>query len=90
MEKDMKKTYVSIWATLAVITAAELGITYTGFSKALQTMTIAGLSVAKALLVIGFFMHMLHEPRQLKYMAIASLAMGALLAFFLIAPHASL
>jgi len=88
--KDMKKTYVSIWVALAAITGLELAITYTGLSKALQTMAIAGLSVAKALMVIAFFMHMLHEPKQLKYMALASLALGTILAFFLIAPHASL
>lgn len=90
MKKGMKKTYMGVWAALAAITAVELGITYTGLPKAIQTSVIAGFSVIKALLVVGFFMHMLHEPKQLKYMAAASLALGAILAFFLIAPHASL
>ncbi len=87
--QDMRRTYITVWGALAIVTFIELGVTYTGLSKAMQTIAIGTLSVLKASLVIAFFMHMLHEPKQLKYVGIVSLAIAALIVVFLVAPHGS-
>ncbi len=71
--------YMAIWATLAVLTAIEVGVAFLGFSRSVTVLALLGMAVWKALLVAFYFMHLKYEPRALRIMVAAPLIPAALL-----------
>lgn len=69
-------TFLKVGAVLAVLTAVEFGIIYlTGF-KALVVAVLFILSIAKFILVAGYFMHLKFDGQLLRW----TFTVGALLA----------
>ena len=71
--------YMAIWATLAVLTAIEVGVAFLGFSRSVTVLALLGMAVWKALLVAFYFMHLKYEPKALRIMVAAPLIPAALL-----------
>ncbi len=55
--------YLLVFASLAVLTAIEVGITYVPALKAVATPILLALSFFKAMLVILYFMHLRFDSR---------------------------
>ncbi len=73
-DKGHRRPYIAVFATLAILTLIEVqtpGIT-TMARNQVVAMLVA-LSVAKATLVVLYYMHLRYEPRQL-----AAIPLGAL------------
>ena len=68
-----KAQFFWVWGALLVMTAIEVYLTYQNL-KPLQMLTILmGLSVVKAALIIGFFMHLKYEISRMKWLTMGSL-----------------
>ena len=63
IEKHEKRPYLWVFLWLGVLTAIEVGITYTGLPKLFQIILLAGFAVAKAALVALFYMHLRYDFR---------------------------
>jgi caa(3)-type oxidase subunit IV len=73
------RRYVAIFAVLAAITLVEIGLTRTSIAPALTTGLFLAFSLAKASLVVMFFMHLRDDSRV--YAAILLLPVVLVLAF---------
>lgn len=60
-----RKHYLLIWLALAVLTGVEIGVATAGLSKLVVVISLLSLSLWKALLVAGWFMHLRFENRWL-------------------------
>ena len=58
-----KRPYLWVFLWLGVLTAIEVGITYSGLPKLFQIILLAGFAVAKAALVALFYMHLRYDFR---------------------------
>ncbi len=58
-----KRPYLWVFLWLGVLTAVEIGITYTGLPKLIQIILLAGLAGAKVSLVALFYMHLRYDKR---------------------------
>jgi cytochrome c oxidase subunit IV len=58
-----KRPYLWVFLWLGVLTAIEVGVTYTGLPKLFQIILLAGFAVAKAALVALFYMHLRYDFR---------------------------
>jgi cytochrome c oxidase subunit 4 len=64
-----KAQFFWVWGALLVLTAIEVYLTY----KNMQTLAILmGLSLIKAALIIGFFMHLRYEISRMKWITMCS------------------
>jgi caa(3)-type oxidase subunit IV len=62
-----RRTYLDVFVVLVVLTAAELGLVYVpGISGRSMVVGLVLLALAKAALVLLFFMHLSGESRALK------------------------
>jgi cytochrome c oxidase subunit IV len=52
------RTYVAIYGWLILLTGMEVGVVYLGWSKIATVTALLGTSLAKALLIALFFMHL--------------------------------
>lgn len=68
-----EKTYIQIAAILAIITAVEVAIYYIPALEGILVPALIALSVAKFLMVIGYFMHLKDDHRMLGGIFIAAL-----------------
>jgi caa(3)-type oxidase subunit IV len=73
------RRYVAIFAVLAAITLVEIGMTRASIAPALTTGLFLAFSLAKASLVVMFFMHLRDDSRV--YAAILLLPLVLVLAF---------
>lgn len=55
------KTFATVWISLVVLTAIEVFLGYVQLNPGLMLMLLIGLSVVKAALIIGYFMHLRYE-----------------------------
>ncbi len=70
--------YVAIWIALLVLLGVSVAAGYAG-QKALATALVFGIAAVKAILVIGYYMHLRFEPRWvLMALVSALLLIGAL------------
>ena len=70
-----KAQFFWVWGALLVMTAIEVYLTYQNM-KPLRMLTILmGLSILKAALIIGFFMHLKYEVSRMKWLTMGSLVM---------------
>lgn len=76
--------YYWVWGGLLILTAIEVWLAYMQLALATMLALLLGLSVAKAALIIGYFMHLKFETRRMKWVLMSALVICLLLmsAFF--------
>jgi cytochrome c oxidase subunit IV len=67
------QTYVRVALILAIITAIEVAIWYLEAVRAILVPALLILSLAKFLMVVGFFMHLKYDSRLYRFMFFAGL-----------------
>ena len=68
-----KSQFFVVWAALLVMTAIEVYLTYQNMQPVRMLTILMGLSLIKAALIIGYFMHMKYEVSQMKWLTMCSL-----------------
>jgi caa(3)-type oxidase subunit IV len=80
-----RRPYLLVFAALVVLTVAELGVVYVpGISRGLLVAALVLLALAKAGLVLLYFMHLAGETRVLKLSVLLPFTLPAGYAFVLI------
>lgn len=76
------KLYAVIYVVLFVMATAQVLVEFAGLSYWLGFWLILALSAVKALLVAGYYQHLLFEPRSITYLMVTGLvaALGLTLA----------
>ncbi len=81
------RTYLVTWFWLLVITVLEVAIVLVRVPKALLAISLVTLSLMKAALIMGYFMHLRYERLSLVYAVVLPLFLAVVL-FFGLAPDA--
>jgi caa(3)-type oxidase subunit IV len=68
-----KGQFFWVWGALLVMTAIEVYLTYQNMQPVRMLTILMGLSLIKAGLIIGYFMHMKFEISRMKWLTMASL-----------------
>lgn len=68
-----KAQFFWVWGVLLVITAIEVYLTYQNMQPVRMLTILMGLSLVKAALIIGYFMHMKYEMSRMKWLTMCSL-----------------
>ena len=55
------KVFLTVWVGLVVLTAIEVWLGYVQLSPVLMLVSLLGLSIVKAAMIIGYFMHLRYE-----------------------------
>src|ERR1700676_2055463 len=61
-----------VWAALLVMTAVEVYLTYQRMQPVKMLTILMGLSLIKAALIIGYFMHLKYEVSRMKWLTMCS------------------
>lgn len=61
-----------VWGALLILTGIEVYLTYQNLQPATMLTILMGLSLIKAALIIGFFMHLRYEVSLMKWMTMCS------------------
>jgi caa(3)-type oxidase subunit IV len=79
-----KGQFFWVWGALLVMTAIEVYLTYQNMQPVRMLTILMGLSLVKAGLIIGYFMHMKFEISRMKWLTMASLVvcMALMMIFF--------
>ena len=75
--------YTVVFIALAIITALELAIAEIGLPGAVGIPLLVGLSIAKAVMVVMFYMHLRDDSRIFTYSLVVPLLMAVLITGFL-------
>jgi cytochrome c oxidase subunit 4 len=62
-----------VWAALLIMTGVEVYLTYQNMPAVRMLTILMGLSLIKAALIIGYFMHMKYEVSRMKWLTMCSL-----------------
>ncbi len=68
-----KGQFFYVWIALLIMTAIEVYLTYQNMQPVRMLTILMGLSLIKAGLIIGYFMHMKFEVSRMKWLTMASL-----------------
>jgi cytochrome c oxidase subunit IV len=68
-----KSQFLWVWIALLIITAIEVYLTYQNMPPGRMLTILMGLSLVKAALIIGYFMHMKYEISRMKWLTMCSL-----------------
>lgn len=68
-----KAQFFYVWIALLIMTAIEVYLTYQNMQPVRMLTILMGLSLLKAGLIIGYFMHMKFEVSRMKWLTMASL-----------------
>ena len=68
-----KGQFLWVWAALLVMTGIEVYLTYQNMPAVRMLTILMGLSLIKAALIIGYFMHMKYEVSRMKWLTMCSL-----------------
>ena len=68
-----KSQFFWVWAALLAMTAIEVYLTYQHMQPKSMLTILMGLSLIKAALIIGYFMHLKYEVSRMKWLTMASL-----------------
>jgi cytochrome c oxidase subunit IV len=68
-----KTQFFWVWGVLLVITAIEVYLGYQNMEPVRMLSILMGLSIIKAGLIIGYFMHMKFEVSRMKWLTMCSL-----------------
>jgi cytochrome c oxidase subunit 4 len=79
-----ERRYLQVFFWLGLLTAFELGVIYLPLSKVAIGGLLVLLALAKAALVAGYYMHLVHEKRTLAYIALTPLVLCVFLVFMLL------
>ena len=67
-----KAQFFWVWGALLVMTAIEVYLTYQNMEPVRMLTILMGLSLVKAALIIGFFMHLRYEISRMKWITMCS------------------
>jgi cytochrome c oxidase subunit 4 len=67
-----KAQFFWVWGALLVMTAIEVYLTYQNLQPVRMLTILMGLSLIKAALIIGFFMHLKYEISRMKLLTMCS------------------
>jgi cytochrome c oxidase subunit 4 len=67
-----KALFFWVWGALLVMTAIEVYLTYQNMEPRRMLTILMGLSLIKAALIIGFFMHLRYEVSRMKWLTMCS------------------
>lgn len=67
-----KAQFFWVWAALLIMTAIEVYLTYQNMPPVKMLTILMGLSLIKAALIIGFFMHLRYEVSRMKWLTMCS------------------
>ncbi|HYL87060.1 MAG TPA: cytochrome C oxidase subunit IV family protein [Candidatus Angelobacter sp.] len=67
-----KAQFFWVWGALLVLTAIEVYLTYQNMQPMTMLTILMGLSLIKAALIIGFFMHLRYEVSLMKWLTMCS------------------
>ncbi len=67
-----KAQFYWVWAALLIMTAIEVYLTYQNMQPVKMLTILMGLSLIKAALIIGFFMHLRYEVSRMKWLTMCS------------------
>ncbi len=70
-----KAQFFYVWIALLIMTAIEVYLTYQNMEPIRMLSILMGLSLIKAALIIGYFMHMKFEVSRMKWLTMASLVL---------------
>ena len=76
------RIYWVIGAILAVVTAAEVSVTFIGLEKLIEIVILLILSVAKGSLIVMFFMHLRGDAGIFKFVFIAPFILAVSMGIF--------
>src|ERR1700739_4134543 len=84
-----KAQFFYVWIALLIMTATEVYLTYQNMQPVRLLTILMGLSLIKAALIIGYFMHMKFEVSRMKWLTMASLVvcLALMMIFFPDAPR---
>ena len=68
-----KALFFWVWGALLLMTAIEVFLTYQNMQPVRMLTILMGLSLVKAALIIGYFMHMKYEVSRMKWLTMCSL-----------------
>jgi caa(3)-type oxidase subunit IV len=88
MPAASRRKYLVIFLILTVLTALEIGVTYTGLDKKTLVWLLVGMALCKAGLVGFYYMHLGSETRGLQLSVIIPLSIPAIYALILMAETA--
>jgi caa(3)-type oxidase subunit IV len=73
-----------VWGILLVLTAVEVYLGYQNMEPKRMLVILMGLSLVKATLIIGYFMHMKYEVSRMKWLTMCSLVfcLAMMMVFF--------
>jgi caa(3)-type oxidase subunit IV len=73
-----------VWGGLLVLTAVEVYLGYQNMEPKRMLTILMGLSLVKATLIIGYFMHMKYEVSSMKWLTMCSLVfcLAMMMVFF--------
>jgi cytochrome c oxidase subunit 4 len=67
-----KAQFLWVWVALLVMTAFEVYLTYQNMAPVKMLTILMGLSLIKAALIIGFFMHLRYEISRMKWITMCA------------------
>src|SRR5437763_13509397 len=67
-----KALFFWVWGALLVMTAIEVYLTYQNMEPIKMLTILMGLSLIKAALIIGFFMHLRYEISRMKWITMSA------------------
>jgi cytochrome c oxidase subunit IV len=79
-----KGQFFWVWGILLVITAIEVYLGYQNMEPARMLTILMGLSLVKAAMIIGYFMHMKFEVSRMKWVTMSALVfcLAMMMVFF--------
>ena len=83
-----KAQFFWVWGALLVMTAIEVYLTYQNMKPVRMLTILMGLSIVKAALIIGFFMHLKYEVSRMKWLTMSSLVVCLILMSIFFFPDA--
>ena len=75
-----RPNYMLVFVFLGLLTAVEVGVTFSGLVKSVQVPLLIALAIAKATLVGMYYMHLRFEGRLLRFIAVGPLLLAIILA----------
>jgi caa(3)-type oxidase subunit IV len=67
-----KSLFFYVWGALLLMTAIEVYLTYKNMQPVKMLTILMGLSLIKAALIIGYFMHLKYEVSRMKWITMCS------------------
>src|SRR6202047_2642855 len=74
-----KSQFFWVWGALLAMTAIEVYLTYQRMQPVKMLTILMGLSLIKAALIIGYFMHLKYEVSRMKWLTMTSVVMCLIL-----------